>query len=153
MTPHEILAQAIRDFRYVSDAARDHWQIGPMSGAFRGDCEDFALTLLLRLMGSNAAMWHALERGEAEIIHVLSDRGNGHAVLWVSHMGYVDSIHQHWRDDILFRRQWTYSPSMIRDKLRGKNVPSPKDKKRGSALILIGVLALAVGAAGFMGVF
>lgn len=102
MTTQAILDQTKRDFTYVSDGGKDRWTLGPEQGPFTGDCEEFALTLLLRLYGPRG-MWVAIKNREAIIERVISDRGNGHAVLWVKGAGYVDSTHQYWRPDRLFK--------------------------------------------------
>ncbi len=131
-----------QDFRYVSDSKRDRWVIGPFEGPFEGDCEDFALTLLMRIAGSESIMWVMLAKGEARIEHVLSDRGNGHAVLWVKDAGYVDSIHQVWRPERMFEHEFTYSSAQIRKKLSGKTVRKPANK--GLMLAALACAAFAV---------
>lgn len=149
MTSEQVLERTKRDFTYVSDPGKDQWAIGPLNGAFKGDCEEFALTLLLRLTGSEPAMWAALEGGEAKIIHVLSARGNGHAVLSMRKEGYVDSIHQFWRDQVMFDREFEYTPAMIRKKLAGKTVRAPSNKKMLVLAGLIGAAALFFAFGGF----
>ncbi|WP_439523160.1 hypothetical protein [Marivita sp.] len=141
MTPNKALYRIRQDFRYVSDDKRDRWVIGPFEGPFEGDCEDFALTLLMRIADSEAIMWVMLAKGDARIEHVLSDRGNGHAVLWVKDAGYVDSIHQVWRPERMFEHEFTYSSAQIRKKLSGKTVRKPANK--GLMLVALACAAFA----------
>lgn len=146
-SPQAALEQTKRDFTYVSDENRDRWHLGPLEGPFRGDCEEFALTLLLRIAGAESVMFAMLAQGDARIERVLSDRGNGHAVLWLKGWGYVDSIHQFWRKDRLFDHKQTFSERQVRRKLDGKTVRGPANK---ALLILAGVCA-AVTAFFFLG--
>jgi len=134
------LEQVKRDWKWSADGSKDRWTLPPLSGPFTGDCEEFALAVLLREKGSEDAMWDALESGEARILHVTSERGNGHAVLWFYGRGYVDSIHQSWRSDVLFSHNFDYSPSQIRRKLAGKTVRGTANKKM---LVLAAILAAA----------
>ncbi len=149
MTPLEHLEQVKRDFTYVSDPGKDRWQIGPFKGAFTGDCEEFALTLLLRIAGTESVMFAMLAEGEARIDHVLSDRRNGHAVLWLKDWGYVDSIRQFWREQRLFEHEFTYSSAQIRKKLDGKTVRKPANKGLMIAAIACGALAVYMLTQGF----
>lgn len=141
MNPAIALEQIKRDFTYLKEA-RDRWVIGPSDGPFTGDCEDFALTLLLRIAGSEPTMWNMLAAGEARIEHVLSDRGNGHAVLWLKNWGYADSIRMFWREQRLFEHEFTYSVSQIRRKLDGKTVRKPANKVLIVAALVCAVFAV-----------
>jgi hypothetical protein len=64
-------------FTYKSDGWADKWVIGRMTG----DCEDWALTMLLTLTGSKSRVVKALLTGKARIIRTKTPRGVGHAVL------------------------------------------------------------------------
>ena len=81
MTPQETLEQVKIAFTYVSDPDKDRWTLPPMHGPFEGDCEEFALAVLLRHAGSCDRMFALLNDGTARIERVLTDSGVGHAVL------------------------------------------------------------------------
>jgi len=134
-----VLEQVKRDWKWSADGPKDRWVMPPLSGPFKGDCEEFALAVLLREKGAEDAMWDALESGEARLLHVTSERGNGHAVLWFYGKGYVDSIHQSWRGDLLFSHNFDYSPGQIKRKLDGKKVRGPANKKMLALAALVGV--------------
>ena len=149
MTPQVILEQTLADFRPSSDqkafGRKEAWRIHKGDGPFGADCEDFALTLLWRLVGGNEArFWETLRTGEAKIIHVLSDRGNDHVALWLKGVGYVDNLKPAWRDDLGYEDRGTYSVKAIRQKLAGKDVQAPDDaKKSRKMLIIAGLLGAA----------
>jgi len=123
------LEQVKRDWRWVSDGDKDKWTLPPLEGPFEGDCEEFALAVLLRHAGSKEAMFDLLKDGTARIERVLSDNGNGHAVLWLKGAGYVDSNKQRWRGDRGFEHVQTFSARDVRRKLEGQEVRGPTNKK------------------------
>ena len=140
MTPQETLEQVKIAFTYVSDPDKDRWTLPPIHNPFEGDCEEFALAVLLRHAESESAMFAMLNDGTAKIERVLTDRGVGHAVLWLKDWGYVDSIHQFWREKRLFEHVQTFSANDVRRKLDGKKVKGPANKKM---IALAAVLAVA----------
>jgi len=139
MTPLKALEQVKRDWKWSADSG-DDWVMPPLTGKFRGDCEEFALAVLLRHAGSKEAMFDLLKDGTARIERVLSDNGNGHAVLWLKGAGYVDSIKQDWREERGFEHVQTFSARDVERKLDGKKVRGPADKKM---LVLAAILAAA----------
>ena len=149
MTPQETLEQVKIAFTYVSDPDKDRWTLPPMHGPFEGDCEEFALAVLLRHAESESAMFAMLNDGTAKIERVLTDRGVGHAVLWLKDWGYVDSIHQYWRERRLFEHKQTFSARDVRRKLAGKKVKEPANKKMLVLAAMIGAAALALAFGGF----
>lgn len=87
MDKNTTLFSLLARFRYTSDQFRwlDDWRIMKRDdhGLFKGDCEDFALTLLWEL--ANQSMWRfwwLQITFQAVMWQVTTASGNGHAVLW-----------------------------------------------------------------------
>lgn len=98
-----------RRFVYVPDNTRlDHWRIHRGDGEVRGDCEDFALTLLWQLSDqSMRRFWWNIITMRACFWHVKSYNGGGHAVLW--YKGYwADNMEYTWyrTDQMRHTRRW-----------------------------------------------
>jgi len=140
MTPQQHLEAFIERYTYTPDPnGGEHWARPVLSGPVRDDCEGFAMSLLAQLAGSEAAMWEWLEGKRAKLIHVENSKGDGHVVLWVKDMGYVDSALKFWRDRLGFpSREFDYTPNMIRRKLAGKKVRGPTNKKMLALALLVG---------------
>lgn len=151
MTPHEALKSVLRDWEWAADPKRDRWGMPPLTGPFTGDCEEFALAVLLRHAGTESVMFAMLAKGTARIERVLSDRGVGHAVLWIEGAGYVDSIHQFWRHNRVFEHKQTFTERDVRRKLEGKTVRGPANKKMLMLAALVGVGGMALLFGGFLG--
>lgn len=76
MTPSEAVEEVNRLWEYKSDGKIDDW-----SFTTRGDCEDYALSVLKRIYGGETKAKRALLRREAYLWYVTTDRGGKHAVL------------------------------------------------------------------------
>lgn len=77
-------------FNYLSDTW-DRWRILSGPGPVRGDCEDYALTLIWLAEGrSMLRFWWALFTFKY-VIWFCRLRG-GHVVLWVRGVGWTDNI-------------------------------------------------------------
>lgn len=73
-----------QNFTYVSDGPRDTWAIHKEDGPFRGDCEDFAMTLAYRIF---KGFWAPLFQGKFSLYQV-DHRGVGHMVLKIDGTWY-----------------------------------------------------------------
>jgi hypothetical protein len=70
---------------------------------YRGDCDDFAWTVLVLLAGSVEGALRMLDRGDAEIWRVKSPQNNilpRHVALYVrdEDKGWIDSTNRVWRE-------------------------------------------------------
>jgi predicted transglutaminase-like cysteine proteinase len=84
-----------KHFTYVSDGRRrDRWHIMKRK-PYRGDCEDYALTVLYNLKGrSLLRMFLSLIKRQSRIRHCKVN-GNGHATL--KYKGkYIDNGYKRW---------------------------------------------------------
>lgn len=101
----DVSRQMRRDFSYRRDRGSDKWVILDLTGKVIGDCEDHAMTVLARVLGSKSAARKALLKGDAELFYVKTPAGNGHAVL--KYNGYY-----------ICNRYPTWSPVMRYDNFR-----------------------------------
>lgn len=81
-------------FEYRRDR-KETWSIMKGRGTLRGDCEDYALTLIWMMeRESMTRFWWSLTRGKY-VIWYCTHKGNGHVVLW--HDGkWIDNIRRKW---------------------------------------------------------
>lgn len=87
----DALAYLNNRFRYVADRG-ERWRIMRGIGVLRGDCEDYALTLIwLWQDHSMWRFWWALITFRAVLWHC-TNHGSGHVVLWVRGHGWVDNV-------------------------------------------------------------
>lgn len=100
MTPDKALESLRSRFDYKEDG-KDLWHILPGTGRVKGDCEDFALTLIKEVTGR---FWWPLIRGRFELYHCFH-RDVGHMVLYDAKTGlYADNIQPRW-----FTGRWAYA--------------------------------------------
>lgn len=87
----------IKNFIYDPDRKVDTWSImrPGADGAYRGDCDDYAVTTLYLYTGSLWRFWASLIFGSAKIHFVTTVDGGGHAVLQYNGM-YIDNWTQSW---------------------------------------------------------
>ena len=91
---------------YKSDGFVDGWK-------FRspGDCEDYSLLILKHYYGSEGKAKDALKQGEAHIWYVITDSGDGHAILELDGE-FIDNRFKKWMnsmDDMKLRKiKWRY---------------------------------------------
>ncbi len=76
MTPEQAVEDVNRLWEYKSDGNLDDWDF-----TTKGDCEDYALSVLKRIYGSSSKAKRALLRRDAYIWYVTTDRDDKHAVL------------------------------------------------------------------------
>jgi len=98
------LNDLIRDWDYQADIYADNWEIlvPDADGAYRGDCDDFAVTALYLISGESLAkFWRALLTRRAKMYFVKVG-GVGHAVLECQGR-YIDNIQRRWvtREELL----------------------------------------------------
>ena len=96
MTHHnQICAELKRRFTWESDGRLDSYHIMPATGPVRGDCDDFAATILAELTGRSwARFWWWLVSGKARFWLVIDPAGQRHVTLWVRGLGHTDN----WRN-------------------------------------------------------
>lgn len=83
-------------FVYTRDPSLDRWKIHKTDGQIKGDCEDFALTLLWQLSGRSMwKLWLNVIFMRAMIWHVTAYNGEGHAVLWYRGF-WADNMERRW---------------------------------------------------------
>lgn len=102
------LNDLIGNWDYEYDERVDNWEIlqPDADGAYRGDCDDFALTALYLQKGESLfKFWRALFLRDAKIYFVTVG-GVGHAVLECQGR-YIDNIQRRWvsKNDLLQYRQ------------------------------------------------
>ena len=89
-----------RRFVYTPDHGRDRWTIlTAKTGPLRGDCEDYALTVLWIEAGCDEGNMHRMVwRGNAYpwFTHTPPPRNNGHMMLWRRGKGWIDNNHPKW---------------------------------------------------------
>lgn len=86
-------------FLYTSEN-RDKWSILKLDrGLYRGDCEDYSLTVLYYLVCNESLLefWKHLIIGKAKMHYVVTRTGDGHAVLQVGDK-YIDNWSKDWVD-------------------------------------------------------
>lgn len=82
---------------------RETWRILTGPGKVRGDCEDYALTLVWLAEGRSLwRFWWALLICRYVIWYCKSPGGGGHAVLWCRGAGWTDNI---MRDFVIDRKK------------------------------------------------
>ena len=93
------LVEVVENFTYVSDSdqfgKREAWYI-MKEKPYRGDCEDFALTILYNICNRKIfVMMMSILIGRSKICFTKSPRDGGHAVL--RHRGvYTDNWQKEW---------------------------------------------------------
>ena len=94
MTP-DAHAQALHSrFTWESDGKLDSWHYMAPDGPVRGDCDDYAVTLLRLIAGSWPRFWWWLLTFRAVFWFVRDPNGASHLTLWLRGHGYSDN----WRD-------------------------------------------------------
>ena len=117
------------NYRY-DPTGYDCWKImKPVNGRFKGDCEDYALSILYYVICNESlfAFWYQLIFGKAKIHYV--DNNGGHAVLqwdgnyidnwtkdWVSREHMESLGHKFHKRDYLF---YQVALKMLYTKIRG----------------------------------
>ncbi len=76
MTPNQAVKEVNQLWDYKSDGPIDDW-----SFTTKGDCEDYALSVLKRIFGGSSEAKRALLKQDAYIWYVTTDKGDKHAVL------------------------------------------------------------------------
>ena len=135
------LVEVVENFTYVSDSdqfgKRGAWYI-MKEKPYRGDCEDFALTILYNICNRKIfVMMMSILIGRSKICYTKSPRDGGHAVL--RHRGlYTDNWQKEWltKQDYLdkgytFHRFlfWAYTTSV--KLFLGYLAARKKEKKNG----------------------
>ena len=95
MTPDaaDAIARNLRArFTWESDGLIDSYHVMPATGQVRGDCDDYAATMLAELTGRSwVRFWWWLVTFKACFWLVTSPRGEAHITLWVRGLGYTDN--------------------------------------------------------------
>lgn len=94
MTPEDAASAVNKFWVYEPDGPIDHW-----SFKSPGDCENYALLVLSRIVGGDRAAKRALLRGDTHIWYVKTWAGNGHAVLEYNGR-FIDNRFRRWKDSL-----------------------------------------------------
>ena len=94
MTPSEHARDLKGRFTWESDGKLDSWHCMALSGPVRGDCDDFAVTLLRQIAGSWVKFWLWLITFKAVFWFVRDPQGQLHVTLWLRGYGYMDNQRQ-----------------------------------------------------------
>jgi len=120
-------------YNYKHDPdGRDLWRvIKPVEEVYRGDCEDYALSVLYYVICQESWLkfWWLLITFEAKLCYVTTKNGGGHAVLRYGDM-YIDNWTQDWVSKAQMEmlghqfHTWKFIPTtvaikMVMAKLRG----------------------------------
>ena len=112
---------------------RDMWRVLKLDklGMYRGDCEDYALSVLYYVICQKSWLrfWFLLLMFEAKLCYVTTKNGGGHAVLRFGEM-YIDNWTQDWVSKAQMKElghqfhDWKFIPTtvaikMVMAKLRG----------------------------------
>ncbi len=94
MNKVEELKNFQREFVYIPDGKVDSWRI--LTGPYKGDCDDFACTLLYRLSGKNIfSFWLSLVVYRATFWFCKAPSGSGHLILQYEGE-FADNTVNHW---------------------------------------------------------
>lgn len=93
MTEAEFLSR----YEYLADTVNSWRVLNSTTGPLRGDCDDYAVTMLYITEGNNKnKFWEALRRDRARIYIVTGYGGGKHAALWYRGKGWTDSQNRFW---------------------------------------------------------
>ena len=93
LTANNITRDLRSRFTWESDGLIDSYHVLPATGQVRGDCDDFAVTVLYELAGrSKLRFWWWLAIGKARFNLVLTPDGERHVTLFVRGLGYTDNF-------------------------------------------------------------
>lgn len=94
------LSKLIGRYEYRSDSD-DLWRVirPDHDGVYRGDCEDFALSVLYYVVCNESWLkfWWLLLTGKAKVCYAVTKNDTGHAVLRYGN-SYIDSWTRQWVD-------------------------------------------------------
>lgn len=83
-------------FRYQTDS-RDRWTLLNGLGPVKGDCEDFAYTILWFMSGNSwVKFWWLILTCQAMFWWTKTGSGAGHVMLWMRGYGWIDCNHPDW---------------------------------------------------------
>ena len=91
--------ELLRKFVWTSDGAIDSYHImkPDREGVVRGDCDDYAATLLYRLSrGRMKAFWWSLATRKAKFWMVRDPKGGLHLTLEIKGVGHTDNQKSRW---------------------------------------------------------
>lgn len=92
MTPNEICRDLKNRFTWESDGKLDSYHILKGDGKVKGDCDDYAVTILYNYCGgSYLKFWWLLVTFQAVFWFVKSPNDGPHVTLWLRGHGYTDN--------------------------------------------------------------
>jgi len=86
----------------------DKWTILKSSeGPLKGDCEDYVLTVLWIIAGSEKEMSNMIKNGDAELwlTHTAPGPEHTHMMLWVKGKGWIDCNHRKWSKEPYYDKE------------------------------------------------
>jgi predicted transglutaminase-like cysteine proteinase len=141
-------------FTYISDqknhGVSEHYAIPTVfRAAFQDDCDGYAMEMIAYLCDYDRdAVVAGLKSGVFKIHRVITERGNGHAV--VEHNGlFIDNIGNRWRKDLLLDG-WTHDKVRTWGQIQRKLWASRAGQNKGNLAVGAVALAVVVGVVLFM---
>lgn len=89
------LAHFNANFKWTSDGRLDSWRLlrDNISGRFKGDCDDYAVTVAYLDSGSSwLRFWWRLVTRQQVFWYTKTPQGEPHLMLWVRGKGWIDNI-------------------------------------------------------------
>ncbi len=110
-----------RYFIWTPDGRIDNWKI-IKDFPLRGDCEDYAATVLWIESDESILKWWWKVLTLQAIFWVVKDyNGNNHCVLWLKDKGWIDSQNKFWHKNTFPDRKYpVIAPALLIKLLLGK---------------------------------
>ncbi len=87
-------------FYWTADGLIDSWHVMwglDAHGRLRGDCDDYAMTVLRRVVAKSAwRFWWLLLTMQAMPWFTRLPNGEWHVMLWVRRLGWIDNTNPYW---------------------------------------------------------
>ena len=126
MTKEQIAKMITDRFIYTSDVGADRWRImyRDDEGKLKGDCEDYALTVLFRISrSSKIRFWFYLITFQAVIWHCVTSNGTQHAQLWFRGQ-WIDNINPTWSKKHRHKLWFPYPFPLVAYRMLTSKLPS-----------------------------
>lgn len=105
-------------FVWTKDKLEGWRVLSSLTGPLKGDCDDFAMTALWIMAGKSwLRVWWLILTCQAAVWYCHSERGNGHAVLWLRGHGWIDNIYPHWATTTRHTRRFPWPAPIVVVKL------------------------------------
>lgn len=99
MTPQQRLEALLDRFTWESDGKLDSYHIMAATGPVRGDCDDFAVTLVFEMADRKPLRFMRwILTGHVQFWLVRDPQGERHIALYVDGVGFTDNQKRTWTD-------------------------------------------------------